>query len=249
MRKPKENEYSGIDSGIEDFTPNKNRKKRGEEDYSQVPEEEKKQRRFPIERLKAKKALPWIAAAVFLVILLLVLLFKFVITNDKDTAEEQLYKVIKAHTDREYIAIGGKSMKGKDLWRSLGVIDKEKYKSMSPFWKQEFANDVIAAGRKAVAQESVKIGRRTYSTKKVSLDTLTAWIDSIERTEGADHNLVTTFHDDIQPAFIPAYDGLTLPKLALIALVIFVIICIFFPKSPYGRRASGHRRGGISKLP
>ena len=222
MRKPKGNEYSGI----EDYTPKKNRKKQGEEDYSPVPEEDKKQRRFPIERFKSKKALAGLAA-VFLVILLLVLLFKFVITNDKDTAEEQLYKVIKAHTDRDYIAIGGKSMKGKDLWRSLGVIDKEK----------------------AAAQESVEIGGRTYSTKHVSSDTLKAWVDGIESTEGADHKLVTTFHDDIQPAFIPAYDGLTLPKLALIALVIFVIICIFFPKSPYGRRASGHRRGSISKLP
>ena len=76
----------------------------------------------------------------------------------------------------------------------------------------------------------MKIGRRTYSTKQVSLDTLTAWIDSIERTEGADHNLVTTFHDDIQPAFIPAYDGITLSQLALIAIVFFVLICIFFPK-------------------
>ena len=242
MRKAKENEYSGI----EDFTPKKNRKKQGEEDYSQMPGEDKKQRRFPIERLKAQKALPWIAAAFFLVVLLLVLLFKFVITNEKDTAEEQLYKVIKAQTDREYRAIGGKSVKGKNLWRSLGVIDKENYEAMSPFWKQEFANDVIAAGNKAAAQESVEIGGRTYSTKHVSSDTLKAWVDGIESTEGADHKLVTTFHDDIQPAFIPAYDGLTLPKLALIALVIFVIICIIFPKSPYGRRASGHRRGGIS---
>ena len=245
MRKPKENEYSGIDSGIEDFTPKKNRKKRGEEVYSHGYGEDKKQRGFPIERFKSKKALAGLAAF-FLVILLLVVLFKFVITNDKDTAEDQLYKVIKAHTDREYIAIGGKSMKGKDLWRSLGVIDKENYEAMSPFWKQEFANDVIAAGRKAAAQESVEIGGRTYSTKHVNSDTLKAWVDGIEITEGADHNLVTTFHDDIQPAFIPAYDGLTLPKLALIALVIFVIICIFFPKSPYGRRASGHRRGSIS---
>lgn len=37
MRKAKENEYSGI----EDFTPKKNRKKQGEEDYSPVPEEKK----------------------------------------------------------------------------------------------------------------------------------------------------------------------------------------------------------------
>lgn len=88
MRKANQDEYSGI----EDFTLKKKRRKQGEEDYSQVPEEEKKQRRFPIERLKAKKALPWIAAAVFLVILMLVLLFKFVITNDKDTAEEQHFQ-------------------------------------------------------------------------------------------------------------------------------------------------------------
>lgn len=78
MRKANQDEYSGI----EDFTPKKNRRKRDEEDYSQVPKEEKKQRGFPIELFKSKKALAGLAAFLLL-ILLLVLLFKFVITNEK----------------------------------------------------------------------------------------------------------------------------------------------------------------------
>lgn len=225
MRKPKGNEYSGI----EDFTPKKNRGKRGEEADSPDYGKEKKPRSFPIERFKSKKALAGLAV-LFLVILLLVVLFKFIITNDEDTADNQLYKVVKAHTNRDYKLPGGNRLKGKELWNKLGEIDADKYEIMTGLSQQDFADDIIAVCNKAIAQESVKIGSKNHNTKDVSSDTVTAWINKMQGDEGVGDRLWETFSADSQPAFIPAYDGITLSQLALIAIVFFMLICIFFPK-------------------
>lgn len=240
MGKAEKNNYSGI----EDYSPKKNRKKWGEEESYQEPREKKERRTTTSKRFMTKKTLLGIGG-ILAVIVLLLFFFPSFFTNDKDTPENQLYKVIKAHTDREYKLVGGRSIKGKDLWLKLGEIDMEKYETMSKVGQQDFADDIIAACHKAVAQESVKIGNRNYSTKDVSTDTVTEWIESIQNTDGARDRLQETFYSDTQPAFIPAYDGLTLPRLALIAAVIFVIICIFFPKSPYARSSPSNRRGGI----
>lgn len=225
MGKAEKNNYSGI----EDYSPKKNRKKWGEEESYQEPREKKERRTTTSNRFVTKKTLLGIGG-ILAVIVLLLFFFPPFFTNDKDTPENQLYKVIKAHTNRDYKLPGGKRLKGKELWNKLGEIDADKYEIMTGLSQQDFADDIIAVCNKAIAQESVKIGSKNHNTKDVSSDTVTAWINKMQGDGGVGDRLWETFSADSQPAFIPAYDGITLSQLALIAIVFFVLICIFFPK-------------------
>ena len=242
MSKEKDNRYAGV----EDFTPKKNTENWGVEEYYREPTEEIKPRNYARKPFMTKRTLLRILC-LFAGLALLVVVLKSFLPNTGDTAEEQLYKMVKAHTDRDYKLVGGLGLKGKDLWLKLGEINTEKYESLSIVGQQDFADDVIAACHKAISEESVKIGDKTYSTQKVSADTVTAWLRKIQSSErtGIGDKLWETFLADPRPAFIPAYSGLTRQRLALIALVIFVVICIFFPKKPYSRSAGSHRRGRI----
>ena len=243
MSKSKQDRYPGT----EDHLTKRSRDTWGMEELSQKSEEDKKPRKLNISRFLTKKALLG-AGAFIAVLVLLFVFFRSDLVNEKDSAENQLYKMIKAHTDREYKAVGGRSLKGRDLWSRLGEIDPAGYNSLSKVGQQEFTDDVIAACNKAIAQESVKIGRKTYSTRHVSRNTVTAWIDGMQKTE-AGERLAATFQAEIQPSFIPAYEGLTPSKLLILAVVFFFLICILFPKKRFSLPSHSNQQGDISRMP
>ena len=121
-------------------------------------------------------------------------------------AEDQLYDIVKAHTNREYKLSGGGTMQGKDLWvdGKPGDVDASKYALLTTGSQQDFVNDIIAATNKAISEESYVINKVTYYTDNVTNETATEWFRRLQTTEGIGPKLLTGFLSDTKPDFITA---------------------------------------------